>query len=349
VLDTGMDDSEWSIRIGSFVQLHLLSLGTLFAKSRQHNIYLDSPPPKYRHAYQPRSPIFEGRQPHGSLEPSENTETCELHTMCPSCRKSFIGSNDLEWPMVDCADIDLARGRKGFMLHNSVLALKLSVDQYCHFCTLVWEALFHDMEKRPHFPTILAAILQDENTPILLVPRNSILEDEVNKTFVVHCATPMKTNGKRTHKIIISKLVIVRADQDIHGKSNFEGHYDNVRVHPAQRYINTSSPEHARLIKYWSDKCYATHQVCQKAQNFVPTRLIVLSEDITQVRLCVTKGNEKAGHYIALSHCWALAGDIPTRTSSTLRTFTEFIKVDDFPRTFRHAITITRNLGVRFL
>lgn len=54
------------------------------------------------------------------------------------------------------------------------------------------------------------------------------------------------------------------------------------------------------------------------------------------------------GQYMSLSHCWGKE-QIITTTTSTLSDRKAGIKLPELSKTFRHAVTITRGLGIRYL
>ncbi|GKT65050.1 heterokaryon incompatibility protein [Colletotrichum tofieldiae] len=63
-------------------------------------------------------------------------------------------------------------------------------------------------------------------------------------------------------------------------------------------------------------------------------------------RLFLSKGRK--ADYVALSHCWGGAIS-PLLTTETLLLFQDQISIPELPANFRDAITITRELGLRFL
>ena len=71
--------------------------------------------------------------------------------------------------------------------------------------------------------------------------------------------------------------------------------------------------------------------------------------NVTDGKVVLTEPDDgEKCHYIALSHCWG--GEKPLATNQkTLLERKQGIKWDDLPKTFQDAISITRELGVRYL
>lgn len=54
------------------------------------------------------------------------------------------------------------------------------------------------------------------------------------------------------------------------------------------------------------------------------------------------------GKYTALSHRWGSSNPHAT-TRASLEAYSKSVPVDDLPKTFQDAITLTRRLGLRYL
>jgi hypothetical protein len=95
-------------------------------------------------------------------------------------------------------------------------------------------------------------------------------------------------------------------------------------------------------------QCLETHQNCLKPQyNFMPTRVIEISESHDRVRLRLVENHHNEA-YTALSYCWGGDQDTKTTTSNVEGRKTE-IGFDSLPQTLKDAITVTKELGIRFL
>ncbi|KAG8157951.1 hypothetical protein KVR01_012223 [Diaporthe batatas] len=126
---------------------------------------------------------------------------------------------------------------------------------------------------------------------------------------------------------------------------NFEGHLQGGLPQLPQ----PGGAAHIKLIRQWLTDCDLNHAACGKNQNrSLPTRLIhVGNQDTPELRLIGTKSTDSMS-YTALSHPW---GDPPHfRTlRSNISRHTTGMEFDSLPRTFRHAVTITRALGLEYL
>jgi hypothetical protein len=112
------------------------------------------------------------------------------------------------------------------------------------------------------------------------------------------------------------------------------------------------------LLREWLRDCNETHSdhgIACNADSELPTRVLDIGdvENRHRLRLYHPKKDEKAenvekGRYIALSHCWGKSKLISTTTAS-IEAHCKAIKFDDLPKTFQHAVVVTRELGIQFL
>ncbi|OCL07539.1 HET-domain-containing protein, partial [Glonium stellatum] len=77
----------------------------------------------------------------------------------------------------------------------------------------------------------------------------------------------------------------------------------------------------------------------------LPKRVVKVNGPVP--RLYLTKEGE-TGHYITLSHCWGKTQPFTTK-KDTLRDRAQGFTLDELPKTFRDAITVTRELGVDYV
>jgi Heterokaryon incompatibility protein (HET) len=127
---------------------------------------------------------------------------------------------------------------------------------------------------------------------------------------------------------------------------------------------NTESQISWRLITKWIDDCLRDHSQCSAGRNrsWKPTRLVDLGEDASklQPRLIISNdhftktsnGDEpypdnSSDHYVTLSHCWGRI-EILRLLRGELETLRKSIPLESLPKTFRHAMRVTRDLGVRY-
>ncbi|KAA8631237.1 hypothetical protein SMACR_08253 [Sordaria macrospora] len=105
----------------------------------------------------------------------------------------------------------------------------------------------------------------------------------------------------------------------------------------------------------WIENC-RSHPLCNPVQTSSsrdrwPARLIAvgITGDV-QVRICETSQPGFVEEpYLTLSHCWGKKG-VPTRLlKENYATFLNGIQLSELPKTFQHAIEVTRKLNTRFI
>jgi hypothetical protein len=85
----------------------------------------------------------------------------------------------------------------------------------------------------------------------------------------------------------------------------------------------------------------------------MPSRLLdVGPADTDTLRLCCSNKN-KTLKYVALSHCWGVLTEAEKRqvctTDENIKARQNGIDVSELPKTFRDAVRVTQNLGIRYL
>lgn len=118
---------------------------------------------------------------------------------------------------------------------------------------------------------------------------------------------------------------------------------------------NTASTDCFNQARSWISNCLRHHQCCGRPENGAlyncyPTRLLDLQPQRTDVELCLrlTHQNPPETPYMTLSHCWGTAKFLQL-TSTTFEHLKAGFRIRELPKSFRDAIQITRELGVRYL
>lgn len=115
--------------------------------------------------------------------------------------------------------------------------------------------------------------------------------------------------------------------------------------------VNARCKEIFDIAREWLSDCIANHPECSipVGQPFneplLPARVIEI-EDEAKVRLIQTKGQR--GRWIALSYCWGKDGSA-FLTKQNRSSLEDEISWHTLPQTFRDAIKIAQELGVRYL
>lgn len=107
------------------------------------------------------------------------------------------------------------------------------------------------------------------------------------------------------------------------------------------------------LAQDWVDDCVKNHLECRspeaKGEKLpkLPTRVIdVGGSEGDSIRLLCPDG--KRGEWAALSHCWGKESFLTAMTSN-IAALQSQIDLSSLPLTFRDAITVTKQLGIRYL
>ncbi|KFY35566.1 hypothetical protein V494_05800 [Pseudogymnoascus sp. VKM F-4513 (FW-928)] len=107
------------------------------------------------------------------------------------------------------------------------------------------------------------------------------------------------------------------------------------------------------LIQTWIQRCDLDHSCVNHGLGIptkLPTRVIDVGDSCHDPYLYHTNG--ETGRYAALSHCWG-PPEMSCRRLATIQAnlseHCDGIALDEFPKTFRDAINITRGLGLRYL
>jgi hypothetical protein len=130
---------------------------------------------------------------------------------------------------------------------------------------------------------------------------------------------------------------------------------DPSSAHAVPTFRNlTASSESLEVVQRWIDHCLTSHD-CSKSltggEFKRPTRLLdvnAFESSCLDLRLVETIVSNS--HYAALSYCWGIQMDTTYKTTlSTLEKRKDRIEFTDLPLTYRHAVEVTRNLGLRYL
>ncbi|KAH7350621.1 heterokaryon incompatibility protein-domain-containing protein [Rhexocercosporidium sp. MPI-PUGE-AT-0058] len=217
-------------------------------------------------------------------------------------------------------------------LHDSIVNLKQSAEQGCEACNLFWV------------------------TWIKTVNKPDITEEWLDRTFqgnvYLGCSgwiasrqgSPYITLAQKTANGSPRTLASFEpfADRD-------ELPSDGLDLLGRSIYEDPASKECLAVATDWLDECLNHHSKCGGAANTekpLPTRVIDVGNENTPPKLMITGG--KCGDWIALSYCWG--GDsVFVHNDSTVANLKAGIPLEQYPRTLRDAIIITRALGVKYI
>ena len=113
----------------------------------------------------------------------------------------------------------------------------------------------------------------------------------------------------------------------------------------------TCSARAKEAASQWLDNCVSNHEECSQTMlsDFLPTRLIDIGTEGSIVpRLVNSTSFKSPQRYITLSHCWG--GQVPmTLRQDNLARMAQGIDYQCLPKTFRHALVVTRQLKCRYI
>lgn len=104
------------------------------------------------------------------------------------------------------------------------------------------------------------------------------------------------------------------------------------------------------IATHWLENCLSSHRQCNPyfANSYFPTRIldVLVSEDMKDPVL--REGLVTTDPYLALSHRWGTVG-LPITTLANVNARKKGTPMETLSKTMQDAITITRNLGFRYL
>lgn len=108
------------------------------------------------------------------------------------------------------------------------------------------------------------------------------------------------------------------------------------------------------LIRNWLDCCSTDHRTCNSHDEtaWLPTRLIDVGVEVEGIaeepRLVSTPYQRHETSYVTLSHRW-VKGEMPRLTTKNIENFKVRLDLHDMPQIFLDAISVTRELGIKYL
>ena len=118
---------------------------------------------------------------------------------------------------------------------------------------------------------------------------------------------------------------------------------------------STASASCFDQARSWVSTCLRHHESCGRSTSrglyqYYPTRLLDLQPQCTDIEicLCIPHRDPPGTPYMTLSHCWGTSRFFKL-TRANLKHLEVGFQLVELPRTFREAIYITRELGIRYL
>lgn len=115
----------------------------------------------------------------------------------------------------------------------------------------------------------------------------------------------------------------------------------------AARSVAKDTRDSLHVLQEWIQHCMTTHPRCSNGVGILPLRVIDVGQPgMEHPFLYISQGESAA--YMALSHCWGSTALLKT-TTSNIDNHRRELDWMALSKTFRDAITITQDLGVRYL
>ncbi|KAF1960170.1 HET-domain-containing protein [Byssothecium circinans] len=231
---------------------------------------------------------------------------------------------------------------KSYPHQPSLAALKQSAERGCGFCQFIINCLDRT---QPNW-TPDARIGEPANPSIHLgleadaVWENREIRDDICVVKDLHIRlAPQHYMTRLTFHLFTASAQIISIDDTLKA----------FRIGTPKHDPNVASTATFNIARRWLNECRHNHSNCLRdSLPTLPTRVIDVgtAESPEEPHLIITNGLR--GDYVALSHCWGgkIATSLETHKMSKYR---RSLPYADLPRNFCDAITITRNLGVRYL
>lgn len=117
-------------------------------------------------------------------------------------------------------------------------------------------------------------------------------------------------------------------------------------IRPGGSLMRKPREEYGSVLSSWITTCNLTHKSCTTNGKLPQRVLYVGTKAQHSLFLHISRGG--VGRYVALSYCWGNSHP-PKTTLANLKEQRKCISFDTLPRTFQDAITVTRELGIRYI
>ncbi|KAH7068524.1 heterokaryon incompatibility protein-domain-containing protein [Paraphoma chrysanthemicola] len=253
--------------------------------------------------------------------------------LCKACQDIFLKK---EWE-----DAEFRYKRRGH--HPSIASFHKAVAEACQICTVL-----HDSSA---IQRALAATAIDQS-PVTYCTRSEGNLTPDPETY--YCSLRFSVGSSSTVPPSDSEAVSFEVVPH--------------KLFPVQTKVvpeRTNSPEVFDQIRTWICECASQHETCGKAvdSDFKPTRLLYLGDsgEHCNPRVVISKEHfggqpdpskspiKRTAHdYMTLSHCWGTSPMVRLLRDNEM-VFRQSIAFEQLPKSFRHAIEVTKLLGLRYL
>ena len=272
-----------------------------------------------------------------------SSKEVQFDRLCELCTRLFDAEAVWETEPLTIDSFHLHDFNRHHRSHHDIRALEKSADAGCHLCSLIFGQIKPSNLDRMREDLDGAFVPSNRQVGIHLVPCQNFYRLEIKARKSRISSRYDDADDYDSIWFSIAKLDVLLTDQDYtHGKRSAS-------------YSNCSDATLAR-IAHWMGECLTSHTRCFDIQtvaatrSILPLRLLDLAPalDANFIRLQSSEPLSIHTVYVTLSHCWG-GYSKTTLTSSSLATFEAGIHMSTLPRTFQHAVIMTRKLGIRYL
>lgn len=114
---------------------------------------------------------------------------------------------------------------------------------------------------------------------------------------------------------------------------------------------DSGSHLHFHILREWLNNCNKNHTrlKCRPSTTFLPTRLIDVGNEASATIFLYETAKTDRFEYIALSHPWGSNPPYFCTFRTNIEQHRMGINIADLPATFKDAVTVTQELGLRYL
>jgi serine/threonine protein kinase len=217
-----------------------------------------------------------------------------------------------------------------FHIEDTWAELESNLD-ICDFCKMRWE--------------VAQNLNLKKSSPIRFDRDQSMLKLNAGHVPVMSICRSSGESSKTCRGLLISSSCLLTRECNTELQTP-NAHFIQVGL---PKLPAAASKTHFDILRQFLRNCDANHPKCPPTKTApLPTRLIDLGTHETPTILIYETKPTDSLQYIALSHPWGPGPHFCTFRNN-LEEYKKHISFDKLPATFQHAVTTTRELGLRYL
>ncbi|KAL6705596.1 hypothetical protein ACN47E_006543 [Coniothyrium glycines] len=249
--------------------------------------------------------------------------------LCEICQKLFHKENcNTQW--------------KDYRHHEEAGSLQEALELPCGLCVRIIIALARDFDEFKPLASARGSISPNSRALLhMITPMSYMLFHEVLKYGYTELDQLIFYFGKEYASVLHIELD--------------KGGFSRALRHELETYssVNLDCERSMRFLASQLKECLGNHATCRGLvdvqKEFMPSRLIDVGQNpesglsVVHLRQSPLKDS-----YATLSHCWGQSQSL-LLTKAQEANFKQGIRIEDLPRTFQHAITVTRALQIGYI